>query len=63
VSAQHGDGAPIQGNGATAGRRLGWALDDLVADRGPLVGDGELPVVEVDVVSAQAGGFAAVQTA
>jgi hypothetical protein len=59
VGAEDAGGAPVEGDGAIAGRRFGRALDDAVADRGALTADGELAAVEVDVVPAQPGGFAA----
>jgi hypothetical protein len=53
VNAQDLHAASVQSDGPTTGRGLGIALDDLVADRGPVPFDGEHAAVEVDVAPPQ----------
>jgi hypothetical protein len=60
VLAQDLGGAPVEGDGAVAGRRLGRAFDDLAANGGALPGDQQLAVVEVDVMPAQPAHLTAV---
>jgi hypothetical protein len=48
VLSQHGDGVPVQGDGAGARRRFRWALENLVAGGGPGSDDHQLSVVEVE---------------
>src|SRR5689334_20245198 len=63
VSAEDLDGAAVQGDGAATRRRLGRALDHVIADGGALAYYRQLTLVEIDFLPAQPGDLSPAQSA